>query len=88
MPQFTANDNLSCYFKVVLMERWDALDANERTDFKPMVDTLEKMKEWVCDFLDEVSAIDGVALFTAIKNSTDWEEVFEEVSAYIEDPTN
>ena len=88
MPQFTAYDNLTCYFKVVLMERWDALDENERTDFKPMIDTLEKMKEWVCDFLDEVAAIDGVMLFTAIKNSTDWEDVFADVSAYIEDPTN
>ncbi len=84
---YRTTDNVTCYFKTVITERWDDLDKGEREEWASEIDTAEKLEAWARDYFGSVNLTDCDLLLSAIFHSVDWEDLFQDLSAHIAEET-
>jgi hypothetical protein len=78
MPQFYDNDDLSCWFGVCFIEEYEALEKNERKEWKEThLGSVGVLREMADKYLGMVVSNTSSPFASAVMNSVDWDEVLE-----------
>jgi K+-sensing histidine kinase KdpD len=75
--------DLNTYAVTILTERYDALDDEEKQNYKNEIDDVASIADFFENNILDSFNLDK-HLLNAIMNTINWEEVFTEVSEYIQ----
>jgi len=84
MPQFYGNESLTHYFICYMTEKFDDLEEQEREQFEEHDMYSPNTVKMYCDSLMDCMNVPDGMFRSAILNSVDWNGVYSEVKAYIE----
>jgi hypothetical protein len=88
MPNcFNDNDGLQTYFHVCFIEKWDSLykEPEERAGLKEVLATDDDLALWCGDILDLAAPNMCRAMYDAILNSVDWDDLLEDLKEYVKE---
>ena len=83
MPQFYENDNIQCWIRAVITEKYESFDEDdEKAEYAERVSDYGGIRAEVEDVIEMM--VDTMSFINAIMNTIDWEELLDDVAKDIE----
>ena len=86
MPQYYETDDLTCWFGVCFIEEYEALDEDERKEWREThLGSIKVLREMAEKYLEMVVSDTSSPFASAVMNTVDWEEVLDCVKKTIDE---